>query len=88
MDRSDQVPTLLTTSQVGELLGCSTRHLHRLVDSGRLPRPIRLGRLLRWDQRLIRRWIDSGCPTGNALRRLSGKAHQTPARAEGEHVDS
>ena len=41
-------PLLLDVRAVGRLLGCSPRHVIRLADSGRLPRPIPLGRLQRW----------------------------------------
>jgi predicted DNA-binding transcriptional regulator AlpA len=41
-------PLLLTDKQVGELLGCSSRHVRRLADCGRFPRPVKLGHLTRW----------------------------------------
>ena len=38
---------LLDVRAVAELLGgCSTRHVFRLADAGRMPRPIRLGSLV------------------------------------------
>ncbi|MBL8854883.1 MAG: helix-turn-helix domain-containing protein [Planctomycetaceae bacterium] len=43
-------------------LGCSTRHVYRLVDSGRMPRPIKLGSLIRWPRAVIEQWIADGCP--------------------------
>ncbi len=53
---------LLSAEQVAELLQCSERHVYRLSDSNRLPRPVRLGALVRWPRRAILEWIDSGCP--------------------------
>lgn len=41
-------PILLDVRAVARLLACSPRHVHRLTDAGRLPRPIALGRLIRW----------------------------------------
>lgn len=41
--------------------GCSARHVYRLADSGRLPRPIKLGALLRWRRAELREWLDGGC---------------------------
>ncbi len=43
-------------------LGCSTRHVYRLADSGRMPRPIKLGTLVRWPRAVIEQWIADGCP--------------------------
>jgi excisionase family DNA binding protein len=43
-------------------LGCSARHVFRLADSGRMPRPIKLGSLVRWPRAVIEKWISEGCP--------------------------
>lgn len=45
-----------------DYLGCSVRHVRRLADSGRMPRPIKLGSLTRWPRSVIERWIEDGCP--------------------------
>jgi excisionase family DNA binding protein len=53
---------LLGVRQVADLLGVSGRHVYRLADGGRMPRPLKLGGAVRWDRDEIKRWIDSGCP--------------------------
>ena len=53
---------LLSVEQVAELLNCSRRHIYRLADSGRLPRPVRLGALIRWRRTELTEWLDAGCP--------------------------
>ncbi|MFN5852097.1 MAG: helix-turn-helix transcriptional regulator [Pirellulaceae bacterium] len=53
---------LLDVQAVAGLLGVSGRHVYRLADSGRMPRPLKLGGAVRWDRDEIRRWIDAGCP--------------------------
>ena len=54
---------LLDVRAVSELLGsCSTRHVYRLADAGRMPRPIKLGSLVRWRRSELESWINSGCP--------------------------
>jgi prophage regulatory protein len=53
---------LLDVRAVAGLLGVSGRHVYRLADSGRMPRPMKLGGAVRWDRDEIRRWIDAGCP--------------------------
>lgn len=61
MDVADR-PILIDIRQLASLLSCSTRHVRRLVDAGRLMPPIRLGTLPRWDRHAIARWIATGCP--------------------------
>lgn len=55
---------LLDIKAVASLLGgCSRRHIYRLSDAGRMPRPIKLGNLVRWRLVELQAWIDAGCPT-------------------------
>lgn len=53
---------LLDVREVARLLGVSPRHVIRLASEGRMPRPIRLGRSVRWSRREIISWLDAGCP--------------------------
>jgi excisionase family DNA binding protein len=55
-------PVLIDVRAVAEMLGCSERHVYRLVDSGRMPRPRKLGALCRWSRAEIDSWIAAGCP--------------------------
>jgi len=53
---------LLGVRAVATLLGgCSTRHVHRLADAGRMPRSIKLGTLVRWRRAEVMSWIEGGC---------------------------
>ena len=54
---------LLDVRSVAAILGCSSRHVYRLSDSGRMPAPIRLGALVRWPRRTVVTWISEGCPS-------------------------
>jgi excisionase family DNA binding protein len=54
-------PHLLNVQAVAEMLGCSPRHVLRLVEADALPRPVRLGALVRWQRSAIEKWIDNGC---------------------------
>jgi excisionase family DNA binding protein len=69
---ADASAKLLDVQAVAELLGCSTRHVYRLSDAGRMPAPVKLGALVRWSASAIRQWIDAGCP---AVRSMKG-AHR------------
>jgi excisionase family DNA binding protein len=53
---------MLTVHDVAGMLNCSTRTVYRLIDSGRMPRPVRLGALVRWPRADIESWIALGCP--------------------------
>jgi len=48
---------------VAEKCDCSVRHIYRLADAARMPAPVRLGALVRWDLDEIDRWISAGCPS-------------------------
>ena len=53
---------MLTVDQVARMLCCSPRTVRRLTDAGRMPRPVRLGSLLRWPLESVENWISQGCP--------------------------
>ena len=53
---------LLDVKTVARILSCSARHVYRLADSGRMPRPQKLGALVRWDRIELEKWLADGCP--------------------------
>ncbi|MSR60318.1 MAG: DNA-binding protein [Planctomycetaceae bacterium] len=53
---------LLTSDALARLLRISKRSLMRLRSRGKLPRPIQLGRSVRWRTAEIREWVEAGCP--------------------------
>jgi len=53
---------LLDVNAVARFLSCSARHVYRLADSGRMPRPQKLGALVRWDRIELEKWLADGCP--------------------------
>ena len=55
------LPELLDAELVAKMLNCSSRHVRRLADAGRMPKPLRLGSLVRWSRRAIEQWIAEGC---------------------------
>jgi len=55
-------PGMLTVHDVARMLNCSARTVYRLVDTGRMPRPVKLGALVRWPRQAIEQWINAGCP--------------------------
>lgn len=60
--------------QVANLLSISERHVWALDSSGRLPRPNRLGRSVRWNITELRDWQDAGCPTRDRWEQMKAAA--------------
>ncbi len=56
-----ELARLLDVVAVAAMLDVSPRHVYRLADAGKMPRPIKLGGAVRWDRDAIKTWIDSGC---------------------------
>ena len=60
---------LLDVSAVAALLNCSPQHARRLADAGKMPRPLKLGALLRWRRSTgdpmtgLQDWLAAGCPS-------------------------
>lgn len=58
-----QLAGMLNVGDVAKLLRCSTRTVYRLSDAGRMPRPVKLGALVRWPREQVERWIADRCPS-------------------------
>lgn len=65
---------LMSARDLGEVLRISVRSVWRLNASGKLPRPVRIGRSVRWRRCDIDRWIELGCPD---RRTFDGKGGQS-----------
>jgi excisionase family DNA binding protein len=59
---------MLTVDTLADMLGVSTRHVRRLVDAGKCPQPVRLGRACRWSRNVVETWIADGCPKIRTVR--------------------
>ena len=69
-------PLLLAAAEAAKLLSISERHFYKLHSSGRVPRPIRLGRAVRWRADELREWLAAGAPSRSqwqSMRRVPGK---------------
>jgi len=51
-----------TVKDVSARLGVSERAIWKWNAAEKLPKPIRLGRSVRWDLDEMERWIDASCP--------------------------
>ncbi|QDV86056.1 helix-turn-helix domain-containing protein [Planctomycetes bacterium TBK1r] len=53
---------MLTVADLAERWKCSQQHARHMVDSGRAPSGVKLGRLRRFPLGEIERWESDGCP--------------------------
>jgi predicted DNA-binding transcriptional regulator AlpA len=67
------LPALIDVDEVGAITSFCPKTIRRMADSGRLPRPIRLGRAIRWRRDEILRWIEAGCPSRDRWDALNSK---------------
>ncbi|HBG25956.1 MAG: hypothetical protein A2Y10_19270 [Planctomycetes bacterium GWF2_41_51] len=58
----EAIAELIDIASIAQRLKCSTRHVRRLIEARRIPRPIKLGALLRWIKADIDQWFIQGCP--------------------------
>jgi len=65
---------LIDIDAVAHLLRVSKTTLWRLRVAGHLPRPIRIGSLIRWRVAEVRSWMDDGCPQVEKRRRSLSEA--------------
>jgi predicted DNA-binding transcriptional regulator AlpA len=63
---ASQLPLLLTARWLATLTARSERSVWRDHVAGLLPRPVRLGRAVRWRRDEILAWIEAGCPDRQA----------------------
>lgn len=53
---------LLNVRDVAARVRVSVRQVWKLASSGRIPKPVRLGRSVRWRAAELQAWIEAGCP--------------------------
>lgn len=59
---ADEEQLALTATELATRLGISRAHVWKLLSLGRLPAPVRLGRAVRWDKRVVDAWLAAGAP--------------------------
>lgn len=63
-----QPPELVGLPDVCAMLGIGRTMLFDLVREGRIPPPVKVGRLNRWRRAEIRDWTHAGCPPADEWR--------------------
>ena len=61
------LPPMIDVGTVASLLSCSVRHVYRLSDAGKMPRPTKLGALVRWNRAALEAWLAAGCPASRKV---------------------
>ena len=54
---------LLTIQEMAAIMNCSVASVYTMKAYGRVPPPLRIGRLVRWDPREVQQWLDNRCPS-------------------------
>ena len=52
---------LLTVPEVAEICGIASETVRRMTDRGAMPKPVRLGRAVRYRLSDLESWINDGC---------------------------
>lgn len=55
--KNDDQPITLRLKEVAKMLGIGSRSLARYIQAGEFPKPIRLGRSLRYSKQAVLDWI-------------------------------
>ncbi|QDU34898.1 Prophage CP4-57 regulatory protein (AlpA) [Poriferisphaera corsica] len=63
---SKSLALLLRAEQVAEFLNISVAHVYRMRNAGKLPKPVKLGGVVRWRLDELKQWVAAGMP--NMLR--------------------
>ena len=59
--------SMYSTDDLALIFNCSTRHIRRLVFHGDFPKPLKIGRLSRWLQDDVTRWLtEASCECNKA----------------------
>ncbi len=55
-------PLALNALELARMLGVSLRHVWRQSSAGKLPKPLKIGKCVRWTRSEIEDWLAAGAP--------------------------
>lgn len=61
-EAKQSTPLALSAAELAGKLGVSLRHVRRMDSAQLLPKPIRLGRSVRWPVHELNAWMQAGAP--------------------------
>jgi predicted DNA-binding transcriptional regulator AlpA len=56
-----ELPALMSVERVAAFCDVSESHVWRQSDAGRMPKPIKVGRLKKWIRSELESWLDNRC---------------------------
>ncbi len=65
-------PLALSSNDAAALLGISRSHLWKLHSAEQIPRPVRMGRSVRWLRTDLTEWLHMGCPPREQFKQRRG----------------
>ena len=74
-EKTDCKCLAISVDAVAQLLSISPRHVWGLDSSGRLPRPIHLGRSVRWVRAELEAWLAAGGPRRDEWERMKAETN-------------
>ena len=60
--KSSEDTMLINSREAAKRLKVSQRTLWGMHNSGKMPPPIRIGRMVRWSVEVLKKWTEAGCP--------------------------
>jgi len=71
VNRENTIQTLLTDVRgLATMINRSERTIHRLNDSGKIPKPLRINRGLLWRKSDILLWLENDCPSRRQFEKI------------------
>lgn len=70
--RSAASTLAVSAAQTAGLLGVSTRHLWAMNSAGKIPKPVRLGRCVKWLRQELEDWLAAGAPSREQWEKQKG----------------
>jgi len=64
---------LITVEEFAELMRTSVRSIWRWNSAHSLPKPVRVGRAVRWRREEVMEWIKAGCPSTSSRENDRGR---------------
>ena len=61
-DSIDSLPEMLSAEELADWLKISKRTVWRLKSAGAIPKPVKIGRSVRWQRTDVSAWLEKGCP--------------------------
>ena len=59
---------MIGIKEVSTMLNVSHKTITRLQQLGKMPKSVRIGRLIRWREDVVLAWINDGCPEVHRIR--------------------